>query len=29
VLILQKWNDDPALGSLCPYLEDYPIFFAT
>lgn len=28
VLFLQKWNDDPAEGPLCPKLEDYPIFFA-
>lgn len=29
VLIVQKWNDDPALGPLCPFREDYNIFFAT
>jgi len=29
VLFVQKWNDDPKLGSLCPKVEDYPIFFAT
>ena len=29
VLLVQKWNDDPALGDLCPKLDDYPIFFAT
>ena len=29
VLLVQKWNDDPNLGALCPKLEDYPIFFAT
>jgi len=29
VLFVQKWNDDPAAGPLCPYKADYPIFFAT
>lgn len=29
VLFVQKWNDDPAAGPLCPHAEDYPIFFAT
>lgn len=29
VLFLQKWNDDPDLGPLCPRLDDYPVFFAT
>ena len=29
VLFVQKWNDDPAAGSLCPQTDDYPIFFAT
>ena len=29
VLFLQKWNDDPHVGSLCPKKEDYNIFFAT
>ena len=29
VLFVQKWNDDPAAGPLCPRAEDYPIFFAT
>lgn len=29
VLLVQKWNDDPTLGDLCPKLDDYPIFFAT
>ena len=29
VLFLQKWNEDPAAGLLCPRREDYPIFFAT
>lgn len=29
VLLVQKWNDNPALGPLCPKLDDYPIFFAT
>ena len=28
VLVLQKWNDDPAQGPLCPRVEDYPIFMA-
>lgn len=28
VLFLQKWNDDPKIGPLCPKDEDYPIFFA-
>jgi len=28
VLFVQKWNDDPAAGPLCPKVEDYPIFFA-
>ena len=28
VLFLQKWNDDPDQGPLCPVVEDYPIFFA-
>ena len=29
VLFVQKWNDDPEAGSLCPRVDDYPIFFAT
>jgi len=29
VLFVQKWNDDPKAGALCPHCEDYPIFFAT
>lgn len=29
VLLVQKWNDDPNAGALCPKIEDYPIFFAT
>jgi len=29
VLFVQKWNDDPKAGNLCPKKEDYPIFFAT
>ena len=29
ILLLQKWNKDPAAGPLCPRREDYPIFFAT
>jgi len=28
VLFLQKWNDDPEAGPLCPRVNDYPIFFA-
>ena len=28
VLFVQKWNDDPSKGPLCPKVEDYPIFFA-
>jgi len=28
VLFLQKWNDNPELGSLNLYQEDYPIFMA-
>ena len=28
VLFLQKWNDDPAAGPLCPKVTDYPIFMA-
>ncbi len=29
LLFVQKWNDDPQAGPLCPRVEDYPIFFAT
>lgn len=29
VLFVQKWNNDPAAGPLCPRAEDYNIFFAT
>lgn len=29
VLFVQKWNDDPAAGPLCPRRDDYDIFFAT
>lgn len=29
VLLVQKWNDDPKVGPLCPKKDDYPIFFAT
>ena len=29
VLFVQKWNDDPKAGVLCPRVDDYPIFFAT
>lgn len=29
VLFLQKWNDDPDVGPICPHIDDYPIFFAT
>jgi len=28
VLFVQKWNDDPQAGPLCPKVDDYPIFFA-
>jgi len=28
VLFLQKWNDNPEAGPLCPKVDDYPIFFA-
>ncbi|MDQ6987214.1 MAG: N-6 DNA methylase [Mariprofundaceae bacterium] len=28
VLFVQKWNDDPDIGPLCPSVDDYPIFFA-
>lgn len=28
VLFVQKWNDNPQVGPLCPKAEDYPIFFA-
>jgi len=29
LLFVQKWNDDPEVGPLCPHVDDYPIFFAT
>lgn len=29
VLFVQKWNDEPAKGPLCPRVDDYNIFFAT
>ncbi|MBD9626309.1 N-6 DNA methylase [Ensifer sp. ENS06] len=29
VLFVQKWNDDPNAGPLCPRVEDYDIFFGT
>ncbi len=29
VLFVQKWNDDPNVGPLCPKKDDYSIFFAT
>ncbi|QLQ00596.1 MAG: hypothetical protein HZY78_11060 [Burkholderiaceae bacterium] len=29
MLFIQKWNDDPTKGPLCPKRTDYPIFFAT
>ncbi|MDD5057845.1 MAG: N-6 DNA methylase [Sideroxydans sp.] len=29
VLFVQKWNDEPAAGPLCPKVDDYNIFFAT
>jgi len=28
LLFLQKWNNDPDVGPICPKCEDYPIFFA-
>ncbi|MHB8627435.1 MAG: N-6 DNA methylase [Aggregatilineales bacterium] len=28
VLFVQKWNDEPAAGPLCPRVENYPVFFA-
>lgn len=28
ILFLQKWNDDPSEGPLCPKANDYPIFLA-
>ena len=29
LLFVQKWNDNPEAGPLCPRVDDYPIFFAT
>ncbi len=29
VLFVQKWNDDPRAGALCPRQDDYNIFFVT
>jgi type I restriction enzyme M protein len=29
VLLLQKWNNEPNDGPLCPKVDEYPIFFAT
>jgi type I restriction enzyme M protein len=29
VLFVQKWNDNPLAGPLCPKTDDYNIFFAT
>lgn len=29
VLFVQKWNNDPTVGPLCPMVANYPIFFAT
>ena len=29
VLFVQKWNDDPGAGPLCPHADDYRILFAT
>ena len=29
VLFVQKWNDDPKAGAVCPRQDDYNIFFAT
>jgi type I restriction enzyme M protein len=28
VLFVQKWNDDPGAGPLCPRVDDYKMFFA-
>jgi type I restriction enzyme M protein len=28
ILFIQKWNDNPNKGPLCPKKEDYPIYFA-
>ncbi len=28
VLFVQKWNEDPKVGPLCPKVKDYSIFFA-
>ena len=28
VLCVQKWNDNPDAGPLCPEVDNYPIFFA-
>ena len=28
VVFLQKWNDDPSKGPLCPRVDDYPTFLA-
>jgi len=28
VLFVQKWNDNPEVGSLCTKVKEYPIFFA-
>ena len=28
VLFVQKWNENPKAGPLCPKKEDYPLFFA-
>ena len=28
VLFVQKWNNDPTVGPLCPKVDDYNIFFA-
>jgi type I restriction enzyme M protein len=29
VLLVQKWNNEPKSGPLCPKVDDYDIFFAT
>jgi type I restriction enzyme M protein len=29
VLFVQKWNNDPTFGPLCPKVDDNHIFFAT
>lgn len=29
ILFIQKWNDEPEQGPLCPRVDNFPIFFAT